>query len=50
MASFSTYSFKDYLMDVSYVPGSGLGAREWKEQGLCSHGSYHTEGVRWEKA
>ena len=36
-------------MDVSRMPGTGLGAREPKEQGLSLHGRYHTEGVRWKE-
>lgn len=35
----STYSFNDCLMDVCCVPGTGLIAREQKEQGLCSNGT-----------
>ena len=36
-------------VDVSCVPGTGLGVRKQKEQGLYSHGNYYTEGVRWAK-
>lgn len=46
MESFSTYSFKDC---GCLLCARHWAAREQKEQGLCSHGSYHIEGVKWEK-